>query len=185
MSGYYGLGGVVCELDTGGNVIVAFTLCVTPTPTPTPTVTPTNTPTVTPTQTATPTSTTTPTVTPTNTPTPTTPTPTPTPSIGFFTFSLGTGNTATLACDNYWASPQSFYGPLSAGSELNVGEVIYTDASPTPITPVGDGYYSNGYAWYFVTGGTGTINSLDPNGCVGLITPSPTPTNTPTPSPSA
>jgi len=192
MSGYYELGGVVCELDTGGNVIGAFTLCVTPTTTPTPTVTPTVTPTNTTTPTVTPTNTTTPTTTntttPTTTPTPTntttpttTPTPTVTPSIGFFTFSLGTGNTATLACGNYWASPQSFYGPLSAGSELNVGEVIYTDASPTPSTPVGDGYYSNGYAWYFVTGGTGTINSLDPNGCVGLITPSPTPTNTATP----
>jgi hypothetical protein len=66
---------------------------------------------------------------------------------------------------------------------LNVGEVIYTDASPTPSIPVNDGYYSNGYAWYFVTGGTGTINSLDPNGCVGLITPTPTPTSTLTPTP--
>jgi len=188
MSGYYELGGVVCELDTGGNVIGAFSLCPTSTPTPTPTITPTNTttPTVTPTNTTTLTPTNTMTLTktptPTNTITPTTtPTPTVTPSIGFFTFSLGTGATATLACDNYWSSPQSFYGPLSAGSALNVGEVIYTDASPTPSTPVSDGYYSNGYAWYFVTGGTGTINSLDPNGCVGLITPSPTPTNTATP----
>lgn len=192
MSGYYQLGGVVCELDTGGNVVGAFSLCPTSTPTPTPTITPSETPTSTPTPTITPTNSVTPTNTPTNSVTPTTtptttptrtttPTPTVTPSIGFFMFSLGTGSTATLACDNYWSSPQSFYGPLSGGSVLNVGEIIYQDASPTPSIPVTDGYYSNGFAWYFVTGGTGTINSIDPNGCVGLITPSPTPTMTKTP----
>ena len=48
--------------------------------------------------------------------------------------------------------------------------------------PVSDGYYSNGTAWYIVSGGLGEITSSDPNGCVGLptATPTPTPTNTPT-----
>jgi len=194
MSGYYSLNGVVCELDTGGNVIGSFGLCPTPTNTPTPTitptpsatvtVTPTNTPTITPT--ITPTKSTTPSVTPTRTVTPTntvTPTRTVTPTISYFTYILGTGVTQTLACDDYWASPQTLYAPISGGSTPNVGEKIYLDASATPSSPAPNGYYSDGYAWYLVSGGTGTIISSDPNGCVGLITPSVTPTNTSTPTP--
>jgi hypothetical protein len=166
MSGFYELGGVVCELNSGGTVVSGFILCVTPTPTPTNTETPTPTPT----PTITTTTTTTPTPTPTNTKTPNqTPTQTATvsvtPSIAFFTFSLGTGVTSNDACTNFSGSPQSFYGPISGGSTLNVGEVIYTDASPTPSSPANDGYYSNGTVWYFITGGTGVITSMNPSGC--------------------
>lgn len=203
MSGYYQLGNVVCELDTGGNVVGSYVLCPTPTPTPTNTITPSVTPTFTPTNTETPTSTPintgTPTVTPTNTETPTstpinttTPTVTPTvtntsspqvtPTIGYFTFTLGSGSTEIDACNNYYSSSITLYAPLSGGSNLNVGETIYEDASPTPSVPTIDGYYSNGSITYLVSGGTGMIISLDPNGCSGLVTPTPTPTYTVTPS---
>jgi hypothetical protein len=189
MSGYYSLGGIVCELDTGGNVVGTFGICPTSTPTPTPTITPTITPTlsitptVTPTVTQTPSNT--PTVTPTKSVTPTvTPTVTPsvTPTIAYYTYILGTGTTETLACGDYWSSSKTLYAPSSGGTTPNVGEIIYLDAGPNPINPASDGFYSDGFAWYQVSGGTGLIIAADPNGCTGLITPTVTPTNTPTPS---
>jgi hypothetical protein len=188
MSGYYSYGGVVCELDTGGNVIGAFGICPTSTPTPTPSVTPTITPSISITPTNTATVTQTPSVTPTNTPsvTPTksvTPTVTPsvTPTIGYYVYTLGTGSTETTACSDYWSSPNTLYAPSSGGTIPNVGENIFTDSGSNPTNPAPDGFYSDGFAWYQVSGGTGLIIAVDPNGCVGLITPSVTPTNTPTP----
>jgi hypothetical protein len=189
MSGYYSLGGIVCELDTGGNVVGTFGICPTSTPTPTPTITPTITPTLSITPTNTITVTQTPSETPTNTPTVTptksvTPTVTPsvTPTIAYYTYILGTGTTETLACSDYWSSAKTLYAPSSGGTTPNVGEIIYLDAGPNPTNPASNGFYSDGFAWYQVSGGTGLIIVADPNGCTGLITPTVTPTNTPTPS---
>jgi outer membrane biosynthesis protein TonB len=161
----------------------------TPTPTETPTQTPTNTETQTPTNTETPTQTPTETPTqtqtPTNTETPTptnteTPTQTPTPSRLYWEYSLGYDATiATNACDDYFISPTNFYSAPGDGPGPNIGETLYTDSALT--TPAPDGYYSNGVAWYQVTGGAGLITSADPNGCA--ISPTPTPTNTETPTP--
>jgi hypothetical protein len=162
----------------GGNTIGTFGICVTPTATPTKTVTktpsktPTNTPTNTPTQSVTTT------ITPTYTSTPTN---TPTPSIGYYSFVLGSGTTASGACANYFASPVTFYGALSGGSVLNLGDILYQVAGSPPTIFANDNYYSNGNIWYQISGGTGQIVSIDPNGCVGLITPSPTATQTATP----
>jgi len=158
---------------------------VTETPTNTPTETPTNTPTptVTPTVTETPTNTPTPTITetPTNTPT-TTPTNTPTPTFAYYTYSLGTGATPNEACIAYGASPTTIYGTVSGGIGPNVGESLY-ETPGIPLTDaVPDGYYSNGTAWFLVSGGSGLIISSDPNGC---ITPTPTTTPTPTPTPTS
>lgn len=137
----------------------------TPTPTETPTQTPTETPTVTPT--------------PTNTETPTaTPTTTPTASRAYWEYSLGfDASQSALACSDYYVSPTNFYSAPDEGPGPNLGETLYTDSGLTTTAP--DGYYSNGVAWYQVTGGAGVITSSDPNGC--LISPTPTPTVTPTP----
>lgn len=141
----------------------------TPTPTETPTETPTQTPTETPTVTPTPTNTETPTETPTQT---------PTPSSTYNQYSLGfDGTISSLACSNFFSSPITVYGIPETPAGPNIGETLYTDAALT--TPVADGYYSNGVAWYQVTGGAGVITSSDPNGC--LISPTPTPTVTQTP----
>ena len=142
----------------------------TPTNTPTTTETPTNTPTTTstptntPTVTSTPTPTNTPTVTstPTNTPT-TTSTPTPTATIGYYTYSLGTGLTANLACTDFASAPNTIYGTVAGGIGPNVGESLFVDT--LFLIPVANGYYSNGTAWYQVTGGLGQITQSDPNGC--------------------
>ena len=138
----------------------------TSTVTSTPSVTPTNTPTVTqtPTNTSTPTPTNTPTMTqtPTNTPTVTS-TSTPTPTIGYYTYILGTGSTANLACADFSSAPNTIYGTVAGGIGPNVGESLYFNTSLT--IPVADGYYSNGTAWYQVTGGLGLITTSDPNGC--------------------
>ena len=167
----------------------------TPTETPTQTQTPTETPTQTPTTTETPTETptNTPTETPTNTPTETptqtqtpteTPTQTPTPSISYWLYSLGYDATlANTACVNFTLSPINVYGSPSEGPGPNIGETLYSDSALTTTVP--DGYYSNGIAWYQVTGGAGLITSQDPNGC--SVSPTPTntstPTQTPTPTP--
>jgi hypothetical protein len=178
LSGFYSYNGIYCELDSSGNTIGTFGICVTPTATPTKTVTktpsktPTNTPTNTPTQSVTTT------ITPTYTSTPTN---TPTPSIGYYSFVLGSGTTASGACANYFASPVTFYGALSGGSVLNLGDILYQVAGSPPTIIANDNYYSNGNIWYQISGGTGQIVSIDPNGCVGLITPSPTATQTATP----
>ena len=142
----------------------------TPTNTPTVTQTPTNTPTVTETPTNTPTTTTTPTPTntptvtstPTNTPTTTT-TPTPTATIGYYTYSLGTGSTANLACADFSSAPNTIYGTVAGGIGPNVGESLFVNTGLT--IAVANGYYSNGTAWYQVTGGLGQITQSDPNGC--------------------
>ena len=182
LTGYYNNSQIVVELLSGGEVN-GFSLCQTLTPTPTVTTTPTETPTNTPTPTETPTNTPTPTETPTNTPTPTgtpaetptptptgtpaeTPTPTPTPTFAYYTYSLGTGATANDACIAYSASPTTIYGTVSGGIGPNVGESLY-ETPGIPLTDaVPDGYYSNGTAWFLVSGGSGLITSSDPNGCI-------------------
>ena len=146
------------------------TVTSTPTNTPTNTSTPTNTPTVTSTPTNTPTNTSTPTPTntstvtstPTNTPT-TTSTPTPTATIGYYTYSLGTGSTANAACIDFGSAPNTIYGTVAGGIGPNVGEFLYINTSLT--IAVANGYYSNGTGWYQVTGGLGQITTSDPNGC--------------------
>ena len=142
----------------------------TPTNTPTVTSTPTNTPTVTSTPTNTPTTTSTPTPTntstvtstPTNTPT-TTSTPTPTATIGYYTYSLGTGSTAPAACTDFSSAPNTIYGTVAGGIGPNINEFLYINTGLS--IAVADGYYSNGTGWYRVTGGLGQITSSDPNGC--------------------
>ena len=150
---------------------VTSTPGATPTSTSTPTVTPTLTSTVTPTLTVTPTTTTTSTL-------------TPTPSISYVEFTFGFDSTVSqTACSNYSSSPINVYGAPSGGPGPNIGETLYSDSGLT--TPAPDGYYSNGTAWWIVSGGSGLITSADPNGC--LVSPTPTPTNTPTftPTPSS
>jgi len=110
----------------------------------------------------TPTNTQTPSNTATNTQTPTN-TATPTPTFGYYTYSLGTGSTANLACADFSSAPNTIYGTVSGGIGPNVGEYLYFNTSLT--TPVQNGYYSNGTAYYVVTGGLGQITSSDPNGC--------------------
>jgi hypothetical protein len=147
----------------------------TPTPTETPTNTPTETQTPTPTQTETqtstptPTQTETPTMTPTNTETPT-PTPTetvtPTPSFAYYTYSLGSGATVNDACVAFASSPGPVYGSVAGGIGPNINETLYSEPGVPPTVTVPDGYYSNGTAWYQVTGGLGQITASDPNGCL-------------------
>jgi hypothetical protein len=142
LTGYYVNSDSVVQLNSAGFVVDTFTLC-TNVPTSTPTATVTQTPTNTPTVTQTPTST-----------------------FAWYTYSLGTGSTANNACTAFSASPQTIYGTIAGGVGPNVGEYLYetpgrplTDAAP-------DGYYSNGFAWFQVTGGLGQITSSDPNGCI-------------------
>jgi hypothetical protein len=101
------------------------------------------------------------------TPTPTvTQTPSPTPTFGYFTYSLGTGSTSNLACIDFGSAPNTIYGSVSGGPGPNIGETLYQTAGNPPTNPVPDGYYSNGTAWWRVTGGNGLITSNDPNGCI-------------------
>jgi hypothetical protein len=152
MTGFYSDGTSVTELNSGGSQVGIFTLCsvlVTPTPTTTTTLTATETATPTPTQTMTPTV-----------------TQTPTPTFAWYTYSLGTGGTANAACLAFSASPQTIYGSVAGGVGPNVGEYLY-ETSGRPLSDVvPNGYYSNGTAWYQVTGGLGQITSSDPNGCI-------------------
>jgi hypothetical protein len=103
-------------------------------------------------------------VVPTTTPTPTQ-TQTPTSTFAWYTYSLGTGGTANAACLAFSASPQTIYGSVAGGAGPNVGEYLYETAARPLTDVVPDGYYSNGTAWYQVTGGAGQITSSDPNGC--------------------
>jgi hypothetical protein len=145
MSGFYSIGGQVVQLTSGGTETGGFTAC-SALPSPTPTITPTNTPTNTPTST------------PTNTPTPTI---TPTASQTFFVgYSLGTGSTSGAAC---LATPQIVYGAYPDRPQPNIGETLYNNSSLTITAP--NGYYSNGTAWWQITGGSGVITATDPNGC--------------------
>jgi hypothetical protein len=99
--------------------------------------------------------------TPTNTPTQTM-TPTPTQTFAWYTYSLGTGSTSGAAC---LATPQTIYGTVSGGTGPNVGEFLYETAGIPLTDAVPDGFYSNGTAWYEVTGGLGKITSSNPSGC--------------------
>jgi hypothetical protein len=158
-AGFYSNSGTVTEIDSTGAQIGVFTTCV---------GLPTQTPTMTPTTSETP------------TPTPTT---TPTATRGYYEYTLGSGATPNDACDNFTSSPNTVYGSVSGGIGPNIGETLYQTAGNPPTNTVADGYYSNGTAWYLVTGGSGLITSSDPNGCSGLPTQTPTqtPTNTQTP----
>ena len=164
MSGFYSIGGVVVELLSDGTQTGAFESClivVTPTPTETPTNTPSETPTNTPTV-----------------------TPTITPTRSYWEYSLGYDALLVQnACTTYLSSPYTLFAPTVGGPGPNVGEILYIDSSLSVVAP--DGFYSNGTAWYEITGGEGLITSVDPNGCIGLPTPTPTqtPTNTPTETP--
>jgi hypothetical protein len=142
LTGYYVNSNSVVELDSDGIVVGTFTLC-SAVPTPTPTATSTSTPTPTPTVTQTPTAT-----------------------FAWYTYSLGTGSTANAACTAFGSSPQTIYGTVAGGVGPNVGEYLY-ETSGRPLTDAApDGFYSNGTAWYQVTGGAGLITSSDPNGCL-------------------
>jgi len=142
MSGFYSNQLSVIELDSDGTTVGSFTACSS---LPTPTQTPTNTETPTPTPTV---------------------TQTPTQTFAWYTYSLGTGATANDACLAFSSSPQTIYGSIAGGVGPNVGEYLY-EATGRPLTDVvPDGYYSNGTAWYQVTGGLGQITSSDPNGCL-------------------
>jgi hypothetical protein len=185
LTGFYEFNGYYWELDSNGVTIGSYGTCnlITQTPTPTntntPTVTPTNTetptntPSETPTNTPTETQTPTPTETPTNTPTETqTPTPTPTetvtptPSFAYYTYSLGSGATENDACVAFASSPDTVYGSVAGGIGPNIGETLYSESGVPPTVTVPDGYYSNGTAWFIVSGGAGLITSTDPNGCI-------------------
>jgi hypothetical protein len=139
LSGFYSNGPDVVQLTSNGLETGGYTLC---------SVLPTQTPTQTNTST------------PTNTPTPTT---TPTATFGYYTYSLGTGATSNDACVDFGSAPNTIYGTVSGGIGPNVGEYLYFNTSLT--IAVANGYYSNGTAWYQVTGGAGQITSSDPNGC--------------------
>jgi hypothetical protein len=142
MTGFYSDGTSVTQLASNGSQVGSFTLCSSlATPTPTPTQTSTSTPTPTVTQ-------------------------TPTSTFAWYTYSLGTGATANDACLAFSASPQTIYGSIAGGVGPNVGEFLY-ETTGRPLTDVvPNGYYSNGTAWYQVTGGLGQITSSDPNGCL-------------------
>ena len=142
MAGFFSDGTSVTQLASNGSQVGVFTLCdalVTPTPTMTQTSTSTPTPTV---------------------------TQTPTSTFAWYTYSLGTGGTFNAACLAFSASPQTIYGSVAGGVGPNVGEYLYETAARPLTDVVPDGYYSNGTAWYQVTGGAGQITSSDPNGCI-------------------
>jgi hypothetical protein len=105
---------------------------------------------------------------------------TPTQTFAWYTYSLGTGTTANEACAAFVSSPQTIYGSVAGGVGPNVGEYLYETAGRPLTDVVPNGFYSNGTAWFQVTGGLGQITSSDPNGCANLPTPTPTPTNTST-----
>jgi hypothetical protein len=154
LTGYYVNSDSVVQLDSNGVVIGTFTSCsVVPTSTPTPTVTQTSTPTPTVTQ-------------------------TPTQTFAWYTYSLGTGSTPNEACAAFISSPQTIYGSVEGGVGPNINEFLYETAGIPLSDAVPNGYYSNGTAWYEVTGGLGQITSSDPDGCTGLPTPTPTTTAT-------
>jgi len=139
MTGCYSNSGQVVQLNSNGNETGGFSLCSllpTQTPTPTHTSTPTNTPTV---------------------------TTTPTATFGYYTYILGTGSTSNLACTDFSSAPNTLYVPASQGPGPNIGETLYVNTGLSIVAA--DGYYSNGTAWYLVSGGAGLITASDPNGC--------------------
>lgn len=151
LAGFYSNGTIVTEIGSDGSQLGSYSLCsVVPTQTPTPTITASQTPT--------------PSITPSNTPTTTT-TPSPTPTFGYYTYTLGTGLTSSVACSNFSSSPQTIYGTVSGGPGPNLGEFLYLTPGNPPTNPAPNGYYSDGTAFYQVTGGSGEITTSDPNGC--------------------
>ena len=138
MSGFYSYSGQVVELDSSGVETGGFNLC-SAFPTPTPTMTQTPTPTM-------------------------TMTPTPTPSQTFFVaYNLGyDASTAVDACIDS-ATPQGYYSEYVDRPQPNIGEYLYSDSNLT--TPASNGFYSDGVAWWQITGGAGLITGTDPNGC--------------------
>jgi hypothetical protein len=156
MTGFFSDGTSVVQLDSNGVLVGSFISCsglVTPTPTPTETSTPTPTPTQ---------------------------TQTPTQTFAWYTYSLGTGTTANEACAAFVSSPQTIYGTVEGGVGPNIGEFLYETEGRPLTNAVPNGFYSNGTAWFQVTGGLGEVTSSTPNGCNNLPTPTPTPTNTST-----
>ena len=142
MAAFYSDGTSVTELDGNGFQVGTFTICsglASPTPTPTNTETPTPTPTV---------------------------TQTPTQTFAWYTYTLGTGATANDACSAFSSSPQTIYGSIEGGVGPNVGEFLYETPGRPLTDAVPDGFYSNGTAWYQVSGGAGQVTSVDPNGCL-------------------
>jgi hypothetical protein len=89
---------------------------------------------------------------------------TPTPSQTFFvTYNLGyDASTSVDACIDS-ATPQGYYSAYIDRPQPNIGEYLYTDNNLT--TPASNGFYSDGVAWWQITGGAGLITSTDPNGC--------------------
>lgn len=156
LSGFYNSSNIVTEIDSNGAQVGAFGSClIVPTPTSTVTSTPTETPTATPTT-------------------------TPTATFSYYTYNLGSGSTPNEAC---LGSTNLVYGTVAGGVGPNVDESLYQNTGLS--IPVADGFYSNGTAYFVVSGGAGLITSSDPNGCSNLPTPTPTPsvtsTSTPTP----
>ena len=94
---------------------------------------------------------------------------------------LGTGTTTNDACNNFNVAPQTLFGALAGGVGPNIGETLYLDSSLS--TPATNAFYSNGTALYQITGGAGLITAVEPDGCVGIVTPTPTITETPTQTP--
>ncbi len=186
----------VCDISFG------IYICPSPTPTPTitstptptltttPTLTPTITPTITPTKTVTPTitptKTTTPTITPTKTTTPTktasptptstltpTPTSTVTPTKARFSFTVYTGTTSTIAC-NQTNPPITIYGDKPIFDEnLQFFNQLYG-----PVTINMSGYYNN---LQVVTQLNSSGQQLGSFSLCPTLTPTVTPTNTTTP----
>jgi hypothetical protein len=89
---------------------------------------------------------------------------TPTPSQTFFVaYNLGyDASTSVDACIDS-ATPQGYYSAYVDRPQPNIGEYLYTDNNLT--TPASNGFYSDGVAWWQITGGAGLITATDPNGC--------------------
>jgi hypothetical protein len=106
----------------------------------------------------------TPTQTQTQTQTPTQ-TSSPTPTFAYYAYSLGSGATSNDACADFSVSPTTIYGTVAQGSGPTVGDTLY-ETPGIPLTDaVPDGYYSNGTAWFLVSGGSGLISSQNLTGC--------------------
>ena len=54
---------------------------------------------------------------------------------------------------------------MAQGPGPTVGDVLYETAGNPLTDTVPDGYYSNGVAWFLVSGGSGLITSQDIAGC--------------------
>jgi hypothetical protein len=138
LTGYFNNSQIVVQLINGTQTGVS-SVCQTLTPTPTTTSTPTNTPTQ---------------------------TSSPTPTFAYYTYSLGYDATlASTACSNFPGSTITVYGTVAQGSGPTVGDTLY-ETPGIPLTDEApDGYYSNGTAWFLISGGSGLITSQNITGC--------------------